>query len=299
MSTTRALPSVETSSRPMLFLALTKPDVSFLVVLTTLAGFYLGSRGPLDWMRMAETVFGTTLIAAGTSAFNHCIERATDAQMRRTAVRPLPSGQLREREAWLFAASLVAAGSIYLALTAGIEACLLGLFTTVTYLGIYTPLKKRTSWATAIGAIPGAMPPLIGWVASGNSLNLEAWVLFAVMFLWQFPHFLAIAWMYREDYARAGLRMIPPADQRDGKRTYLRVLLSALALLPVSLLPAALKLAGVTYFFGAVVLGFLLIQMCLWAADSKTNIRAKWLMHATVLHLPVLLGLMMYDKLPH
>jgi protoheme IX farnesyltransferase len=282
----------------MLYLALTKPDVSFLVVLTTLAGYYLGSRGPLDWMRMAETVFGTTLIAAGTSAFNHCLERYTDAQMRRTAARPLPSGQLAMRDAWLFAALLVVSGSAYLAMTAGMKACLLGLFTVVTYLGIYTPLKKRTSWATAIGAIPGAMPPLIGWVAAGGSLNLEAWVLFTVMVLWQFPHFLAIAWMYREDYSRAGLRMIPAADQRDGKGTYLRVILAALALLPVSLLPAALDLSGITYFFGAVVLGFLLIQVCLWASSTKTNVRAKWLMHATVFHLPLLLGLMMYDKLP-
>ncbi len=298
MSTTRAMPAAA-SPRPMLYLALTKPDVSFLVVLTTLAGYYLGSRGALDWVRMAETVFGTTLIAAGTSAFNHCLEKYTDAQMRRTAARPLPSGQLSIREAWLFAGILVGAGAAYLAMTAGITACLLGLFTVVTYLGIYTPLKKRTSWATAIGAIPGAMPPLIGWVAAGGSLNnIEAWILFAVMVLWQFPHFLAIAWMYREDYSRAGLRMIPDGDQSDGKRTYLRVILSALALLPVSLLPAALGLSGITYLFGAVMLGFLLIQVCLWAASTKTNVRAKWLMHATVLHLPLLLGLMMYDKLP-
>ena len=296
MSTARTTELTQ-SNKLGAYISLTKPDVSFLVVLTTLAGFYLGSRGPLDWMRMAETVFGTTLIAAGTSAFNHCIERVTDAQMRRTAVRPLPSGQLRERDAWLFAASLVFAGSIYLALTAGIKACLLGLFTTVTYLGIYTPLKKRTSWATAIGAIPGAMPPLIGWVAAGNSLNLEAWVLFAVMFLWQFPHFLAIAWMYREDYARAGILMLPVVD-KDGTRTFRQIVLYAATLVAVSLLPAIMGFAGVLYFFGALVTCTALVQVCLWAAYAKTNSRAKWLMHVTVMHIPILLGLMMYDKLP-
>jgi protoheme IX farnesyltransferase len=298
MSTVRALPAAETS-RPMLYLALTKPDVSFLVVMTTLAGYYLGSRGPLDWLRMAHTVFGTTLIAAGTSALNHFIERVTDARMRRTSMRPLPSGQLSATEACAFGAALVAIGAVYLALTAGIEASLLGLFTSATYLAIYTPLKKRTALATAIGAIPGAMPPLIGWVAAGRSLNIEALVLFGVLFLWQFPHFMAISWMYREDYARAGLRMIPPGDQGAGTATFLIILLTGLALLPISLLTSILGLTGPLYFFGAVVVGFLLIQVCLWAGRTKSNVRAKWLMHATVLHLPVLLGLMMYDKLPH
>jgi heme o synthase len=281
----------------MLYVALTKPDVSFLVVLTTIAGYTLGSRGALDWVRLAETASGTTLIAAGTSAFNHFFERRTDARMRRTAHRPLPSGQMAAGEAFLFAAALVITGTTYLALTAGAKASLLGAFTTMSYLSVYTPLKKHTSWATAIGAVPGAMPPLIGWVAAAGTLRLEAWVLFGIMFLWQFPHFLAIAWMYREDYARAGLRMISVADQHDGRRTFLRILLAALGLLPVSLLPAVLGLAGVRYLFGAVVLGFALIQTCLWAARTKSNVRAKWLMHATVLHLPLLLGLMMYDKL--
>ncbi len=217
MSTVRAIPAAETS-RPMLYLALTKPDVSFLVVMTTLAGYYLGSRGPLDWLRMAHTVFGTTLVAAGTSALNHFIERVTDARMRRTADASAAERAVACREACAFGAALVAIGAVYLALTAGIEASLLGLFTCAMYLAIYTPLKKRTALATAIGAIPGAMPPLIGWVAAGRSLNIEALVLFAVLFLWQFPHFMAISWMYREDYARAGLRMIPPGDQGAGTR---------------------------------------------------------------------------------
>jgi protoheme IX farnesyltransferase len=280
----------------MSYFALTKPDVSLLVVMTTLAGFYLGARGPVDVLRMMQTVFGTTLIAAGTSALNHYFERASDALMRRTASRPLPSGQLLPREAVFFGSTLVIGGSIYLALVAGPLAALLGLFTTLSYLCIYTPLKKRTTWATAVGAIPGAMPPLIGWVAAGGSLTLGAWLLFAIMFFWQFPHFMSIAWMYREDYSRAGIRMLPTVDPA-GTWTFREIIGCAIVLLPVSLLPALMGLAGVRYFFGAVVLGFLLIQMCLWTAGDKSNVRAKWLMHATVLHLPLLLGLMMIDKM--
>jgi protoheme IX farnesyltransferase len=281
----------------MAYLSLTKPDVSFLVVMTTLAGFYLGSRGPIDWLKMAQTVLGTTLVAAGTSALNHYVERVSDAFMRRTASRPLPSGQLRPIEAALFGAALVVAGTAYLAFTAGILASLLGLVTCASYLGIYTPLKKRTTLATAIGAIPGAMPPLIGWVAAGGRLNGGAWILFAIMCLWQFPHFFAIAWMYREDYSRAGIKMLPVVDPT-GRATFRQIIGAALILLPVSALPVFMGIAGVRYFFGAVVLNLLLIQLCLWASADRTNVRAKWLMHATVLHLPLLLGLMMYDKLP-
>lgn len=295
MSTTRnvLLPAV---ARPWLYLALTKPDVSFLVVLTTAAGYYLGSRGPLDLLRLGHTVFGTTLIAAGTSALNHYLERATDARMRRTASRPLPSGQLQPAEALWFGVGLAVAGALYLALASGALASLLGLGTCVSYLAAYTPLKKRTTLATLVGAFPGAMPPLIGWASGRGSLSLEAWILYAMMFLWQFPHFMSIAWMYREDYARAGIRMLPVVDP-SGAATFRQVLLTALLLVPVSLLPSVVGLAGIRYFFGALVLGLALVQVCLWAAASKTNVRAKWLMHATVLHLPLLLGLMMFDKL--
>jgi len=298
VSATRTIPGAQHASRASAYLALTKPDVSFLVVLTTAAGFYLGARGPLDFLRMAQTVFGTTLVAAGTSALNHYIERATDAHMRRTASRPLPTGQLRPREAAIFGASLVLIGTVYLALVAGALASFLGLFTSVTYLGLYTPLKMRTTLATAVGAIPGAVPPLIGWVAARGSLSREAWLLFAIMVLWQFPHFLAIAWMYREDYARAGIRMLPVVDPQ-GARTFRQIIGCAIVLLPVSLFMTLWGAAGIRYFFGAIVLGLALIQLCLWAASQKTNVRAKWLMHATVLHLPLLLALMMIDKIQH
>src|SRR5579871_5846649 len=183
------------ASRPALYLALTKPDVSFLVVLTTVAGYALGTRGPLDWLRMAYTVFGTTLIAAGTSALNHYFERDTDALMRRTASRPLPSGQLSPREAFWFALSLLGFGTLYLALATNALATSLGIATSVLYLCAYTPMKRRTTLATFIGAFPGAVPPLIGWAAARGTLNIEAWFLFAMLFLWQFPHFDAISWV--------------------------------------------------------------------------------------------------------
>jgi len=287
-----ALPSV---SRPAAYLALTKPDVSLLVVVTTLAGFYLGSHGPVDLLRLAHTVFGTTLVAAGTSALNHYFERTSDARMRRTASRPLPSGHLQPAEALWFGIGLVVTGTVYLALAAGALAGLLGLATCVTYLAAYTPLKKRTTLATLVGAFPGAVPPLIGWAAASGALSRDAWVLYVILFLWQFPHFLAIAWIYREDYARAGIRMLPVVD-RTGKATFRQILLTATALVPVSLQPAIVGMAGVRYFFGALVLGLALVQVCLWAARSKANVRAKWLMHATVLYLPLLLGLLMLDK---
>jgi protoheme IX farnesyltransferase len=283
------------ASRPALYLALTKPDVSFLVVMTTMAGYALGTRGPLDWLRMAHTVFGTTLIAAGTSALNHYFERDTDALMRRTASRPLPSGQLSPREAFWFALSLLGFGTLYLALATNALATLLGIATSVLYLCAYTPLKRRTTLATFVGAFPGAVPPLIGWAAARGTLNIEAWFLFAMLFLWQFPHFDAISWVYREDYKRAGIKMLPTVDP-EGTRTFREILMTAALLVPVSLLPAVTGLAGARYFFGAVVLGLILVEVCLWAAASKTNFRAKWLMHATVLHLPVLLGLLIYDK---
>jgi heme o synthase len=283
------------SSRSALYLALTKPDVSFLVVMTTVAGYALGSHGPLDWLKMAHTVFGTTLIAAGTSALNHYLERDSDGLMRRTASRPLPSGQMAPREALGFGVALICFGTLYLALATNVLATLLGIATSVMYLALYTPIKRKTTLATLIGAFPGAVPPLIGWVAARGTLSVDAWILFAILFLWQFPHFDAIAWMYREDYGRAGIRMVSVGD-REGKRTFREILWTAALLVPVSLLPSVSGLAGARYFFGALVLGIVLVEVCLWAAASKTNVRAKWLMHATVLHLPLLLGLLIYDK---
>ena len=296
MSTARTT-EVTLSARANAYIALTKPDVSFLVLMTTAAGYVMGTRGRLSWLHLTQTVFATLLIAAGTATLNHYVERDVDRYMRRTASRPLPSGQLQPREALWFGVILCVAGALDLYLTAGWLASGLGVVTCLSYLLAYTPLKKRTVWATFIGAFPGAVPPMIGWVAATGTLDRGAWLLFAILFFWQFPHFHAIAWMYREDYARAGIRMLPVVD-RQGTRTFRQIILTAVVLVGVSLLPAVTGLAGVRYFFGALVVSTALVQVCLWAARAKTNVRAKWLMHATVLHIPLLLGLMIYDKIP-
>lgn len=296
MSTTRTI-DLSAAARANAYVALTKPDVSFLVLMTTAAGYYMGVRGPVGWLHMMHVVFATMLIAGGTAALNHYIERESDRYMRRTASRPLPSGVLQPGQALAFGIALCVAGAVDLYLTAGALASGLGVATCLSYLLAYTPLKRRTVWATFVGAIPGAIPPMIGWVAATGTLGRGAWLLFGILFLWQFPHFHAISWMYREDYARAGIMMLPVVD-REGTRTFRQIILYAAALVGVSLLPAVLGLAGVIYFFGALVICTGLVQVCLWAASNKTNARAKWLMHATVLHIPLLLGLMIYDKLP-
>jgi protoheme IX farnesyltransferase len=296
MSTVRTTELTQ-SNKLGAYISLTKPDVSFLVLMTTGTGFYMGARGPIDWLHMLHVVLGTMMIAAGTAALNHYIERESDRHMRRTASRPLPTGQLTPAEALRFGVGLSIAGAIDLYFVAGYLACLLGVVTSVSYLLAYTPLKKRTVWATFIGAIPGAIPPMIGWTAATGKLDAGAWLLFAILFFWQFPHFHAISWMYREDYARAGILMLPVVD-KDGTRTFRQIVLYAATLVAVSLLPAIMGFAGVLYFFGALVTCTALVQVCLWAAHAKTNSRAKWLMHATVMHIPILLGLMMYDKLP-
>jgi protoheme IX farnesyltransferase len=296
MSTARTT-ELALASRANAYVALTKPDVSFLVLITTAAGYYMGARGPIEWLRLVQTVFATMLIAAGTAALNHYIERDSDRHMRRTASRPLPSGVLQPHEALWFGVLLSVVGAVALYFVAGLLAAGLGAVTCLSYLLGYTPLKKRTVWATFVGAFPGAIPPMIGWAAATGSLDRGAWLLFGILFLWQFPHFHAIAWMYREDYARAGILMLPVVDKQ-GTRTFRQIIFTAAALVGVSLLPAVVGLAGVHYFFGALVVSVALFQVCLWAASAKTNVRAKWLMHATVLHIPVLLGLMVYDKLP-
>lgn len=296
MSTARVAELTRTS-RANAYVALTKPDVSFLVLMTTAAGYYMGARGPVNWLHMLHAVFATMLIAAGTAALNHYIERDSDRFMRRTAGRPLPTGVLQPAEALLFGLALSVAGAVDLYLVGGMLPAVLGVATCLSYLLAYTPLKKRTVWATFVGAFPGAIPPMIGWVAASGSLDLGAWLLFIILFLWQFPHFHAIAWMYREDYARAGIKMLPVVD-RDGSRTFRQIVLFAAGLVAVSLLPALLGLAGVFYFFGALVVSTALVQVAIWAASTKSNARAKWLMHATVLHIPVLLALMAYDKIP-
>jgi protoheme IX farnesyltransferase len=278
------------------YVVLTKPDVTFLVVITTVAGFYLGSPGPIEWLRLVHTLLGTMLVAGGTAALNQYIERDMDAAMRRTAQRPLPIGALEPLEVKVFGLGAVAAGTLWLAVAVNLLAAGIALATCLLYLGVYTPLKTRTTLATAVGALPGALPPLIGWAAASGSLSMGGWALFAILFFWQFPHFLAIAWMYREDYARAGIRMLPTVDP-SGDATFLQIIVTSAILVPVSLLPSVIGIAGIRYFFGALVLGMILLQVSVWAARYRSNARAKWLMHATVTHIPLLLGWMVFDKL--
>jgi protoheme IX farnesyltransferase len=292
----RASVASNAQSKAWSYVVLTKPDVTFLVVITTVAGFYLGSTGPLDWILLLNTLFATMLVAGGTAALNQYIERDMDSVMRRTAARPLPAGILQPRDAVIFGVGTIVAGAVWLALAVNGIAALVALATTVLYLGLYTPLKTRTPLATAVGAIPGALPPLIGWAAARGSLSLGGWVLFAILFFWQFPHFMAIAWMYREDYARAGIKMLPVVEPK-GDSTFRQIVTTSAILVWVSALPSVIGMTGISYFFAALVLGMLLLQVSLWANRSRTNVRAKWLMHATVAHIPILLCWMIADRL--
>jgi protoheme IX farnesyltransferase len=297
MDTARAIPAAAWT-RTAAFWALAKPDVTLLVVLTTGLGYCAGSRGPLAWLALLQVVFGTLLLSAGTAAMNQYIERGLDSQMRRTAGRPLPSGVLAPREALIFSATLVIAGLAYLFLLVNPLAALLGACSVITYLALYTPLKTRTSWCTFVGAFPGAVPPLIGWAAARNTLDAPGWLLFAILFVWQFPHFLSIAWIYREDYARAGIRMLPVVDP-SGRSTFRQIVGYSAALIAASVLPAIAGIAGVPYLFGAALLGLALLQVSLWTAREQTNRSAMWLMHSTVVHIPLLMGLLVFDKIPH
>jgi protoheme IX farnesyltransferase len=288
--------TIATQGKTWAYVTLTKPDVTFLVVITTVAGFYLGSTGLPDWMLLLYTLCGTALVAGGTAALNQYVERDIDAVMRRTASRPLPTGQLQPRQVLVFGLATILLGTAWLAIAVNALSSGLALATCLLYLCLYTPLKRRTTFATAVGAIPGALPPLIGWAAAHGSLSVGAWVLFAILFFWQFPHFMAIAWMYREDYARGGIRMLPVVDPT-GDATFHQIVFTSAILVGVSVLPSVVGMAGIDYFFGALILGVTLLQVGLWANRSRTNARAKWLMHATVAHIPLLLVWMVLDKL--
>jgi len=242
-----------------------------------------------------NTLCGTLLVAGGTAALNQYVERHMDSLMRRTASRPLPLGILQPKEVLLFGVATIVVGTVWLALAVNGLAAFIALATSVSYLGAYTPLKTRTTLATAVGAIPGALPPLIGWAAAHGSLSAGAWILFAILFFWQFPHFMSIAWIYREDYARAGIRMLPVVD-RKGDATFRQIVCASVILVWVSALPSVIGMAGMPYFFGSLLLGMLLLQVGLWANRSRTNTRAKWLMHSTVAHIPLLLLWMILDK---
>jgi protoheme IX farnesyltransferase len=278
------------------YLELTKPRITSLVVFTTLVGFVVGTApGALRALPLLAVLGGTTLVAAGASAVNMLLERDTDALMLRTRTRPLPAGRLRGTEALFFGLVLTATGLGVLAWLSGWLAAAMALATWTSYLFAYTPLKRRTSLSTLVGAVPGALPPVIGWAAARQSLDGGAFVLFAILFLWQIPHFLAIAWIYRDDYARAGLPMLPVLD-REGRLTGRQAVIHSLALLLVSLTPVAAGFGGRVYMVGAVVLGMALTAAAFRLAVLRTVAAARALFLASVLYLPALLALLLWRR---
>ncbi|HEV8134751.1 MAG TPA: heme o synthase [Pyrinomonadaceae bacterium] len=288
-------PRLSARERASAYVELTKPRITFLIVLTSAAGFGLASRRGIDYLALVSALLGIALLSSGIATLNQYAERDLDGLMRRTAGRPLPSGKLAPWEALAFGAGLTIAAEVYLLLLVNPLSALLGLTVIAGYLFGYTPLKTRSSLSTVVGAFPGAVPPLIGWTAATGTLSIEGWVLFAILFLWQFPHFLAIAWMYREDYSRAGILMLPVVEP-DGRVTAQQIVLYTLMLIPVSLLPTVLGISGRFYFFGAIVLGLLFLYSSIRAAFSMSRQQAKQLLLASVLYLPLLFILMVVNK---
>jgi len=277
------------------YVALAKPRLNLLVVASTVAGYAMAHGDASNVGALLSTIIGTALVAGGASAFNQVIERDSDGLMRRTRLRPLPDGRLAAGEALTFAAIFSAAGLVILAAGVNVLAAIVALATLGSYAAVYTPLKRRTSFATVIGAIPGALPPVIGWAAAANVLTQGAWVLFGILFLWQLPHFLAIAWMYRDDYARAGLPMLPVIEP-DGRSTGRQAVLYTAALLPVALAPSLVGMSGAVYFAGALILTLIFLGFSLRFATTRAVRDARRLFFASITYLPLLWGLMIFDR---
>ncbi len=285
-----------THGRPSDFLALTKPRLNLLVLITTLGGMYLAAPDGVPPLVLLHTLIGTALVAGGASALNQVLERETDGLMRRTRSRPVPDGRLRPREGTRFGILLSFIGLIQLALGVNVVSSLVAAATLASYLLLYTPLKRRTWLSTPIGAFPGALPPVIGWTAATGHLSPAAVTLFAIVFFWQMPHFLAIAWLYREDYARAGLPLLPVIEP-DGRSTGRQALLYAAALVPVSLAPALVGLAGQVYVAAAVLLGGALLTLSLRFARERSTPAARGLFLGSIIYLPVLWAVLVADRL--
>jgi len=278
------------------YLALTKPRVVAMVLVTTAVGFHLGSVGSPLFLRLLYTLAGTALAAAGTLALNQYMERDVDARMERTRHRPLPEGRVHPGEALGLGCALLVAGVALLALAVEPLAAVVTAAIAIIYLLLYTPLKRVSSLCTLVGAIPGALPPVAGWAAARGTLGPEPWILFAIMFLWQVPHTLAIGRLYRDDYARAGIRVLPVVD-RDGRTTGLHAVSNCLALLPVALLPTVVGLAGTAYFLVALVLGLAFLWSAVRFAQRGSSADARRLLFASLVYLPVVLAVMALDKL--
>ncbi|HYT73109.1 MAG TPA: heme o synthase [Vicinamibacterales bacterium] len=283
-------------TRTVDFVALAKPRLNMLVVASTLVGYAMADGEPLGALRIFALLLGTGFVAGGASAFNQVFERDLDALMRRTRTRPLPDQRLQPGEAALFAAAISIAGTVMIAAASNVLAAAVALATLVTYVGIYTPLKRRSSLGTVVGAIPGALPPIIGWAAASGELPIKAWVLFGIMFLWQLPHFLAIAWMYRDDYARAGFPMLPVIEP-DGRSTGRQAVAYAAALVPLSLVPTLMHMAADIYFAGALVLGVTFLALTVQFARTRSTRDARRVFFGSITYLPLLWILMIADKL--
>ena len=277
------------------YLALTKPRITWLILMSTAIGYYFGAEHGWHFLVLLHTIIGTGLLASGTAALNQWYERDADARMRRTQARPLPAGRLSPTRAFWFGVLISVLGFVDLWLGANLLTALLGVFTLLTYLFVYTPLKQRSPHSTTVGAVPGAMPPLIGFAAAHGSLTVEAWLLFGILFLWQFPHFYAIAWMYREDYERAGIRMLPVVEP-DGESTARQMLLYAGALLGLSLIPRWTGMTGNWYLFGAFALGLYFLYAAARITRDRTRRRARHVLLASVIYLPLLYALMVIDR---
>ena len=284
-----------TERRTLDFLTLTKPRLNLLVLLTTLGGLYLASPRGVPLLLVVHTLIGTALVAGGAAALNQVWERDTDGRMRRTSSRPLPRGRLSVGESTWFGVLLTVIGLADLAVAANVTAAIVAAATSLSYVFVYTPLKTRTSLATLVGAVPGALPPVIGWAAASDSVTLPALVLFGIVFFWQMPHFLAIAWMYRDDYARAGIPLLPVVEP-DGRRTGHQALLYAAALWPVSLLPALVGLAGAPYSIVATVLGFVFIGLAALFARDRSQTNARRLFLFSLAYLTLLWGALVIDR---
>jgi protoheme IX farnesyltransferase len=295
--TAGAVPAEAVYRRLADYLELAKPRVVLMVLVTTLVGFYLGSTGSPALVTLAHTLVGTALAAGGTLAWNQLMEIDLDGRMMRTRHRPLPDGRILPVEALVLGGVLLAAGLAHLALAVNLVSAGVTAAIAVVYLLVYTPLKRVTPLCSLAGAVPGALPPVAGWAAARGSLDLQAWVLFAIMFLWQIPHSLAIARLYRDDYARAGIRLLPVVDV-DGPSTGTQVVAFCLALLPVALLPTLIGIAGMIYFLVALTLGVAFLWSGITLARGRSVADARRLMFASLLYLPALLGVMALDKLP-
>ena len=278
------------------YIQLIKPRLVVMILITTAAGFYLGAQQTIEWIRCLHTLIGAGLAAAGVLGLNQYLERDVDAQMKRTQDRPLPDGRMNPLEALIVSAALTGSGMLYLTFIVNTLSGFVLSLIVVSYLFLYTPLKRKTSLCTLVGAVPGALPPVVGWVAARGSLTGEAWVLFTILFLWQIPHSLAIAYIYREDYAKAGFRLLPVIHP-DGASTCRQIVINCVALLGIGLLPALYNIAGSIYFFTALLAGIAFLAFGIYLARAHSVKAARYVLYASLLYLPVVFITMALDKI--